>query len=329
MRISAAVTSVSWIPSASIPGLMKLPFELGVAHYDEVPPDRLGDLEALRAADRFRFANELRGWIDVEDGVITGHGQSGGIRMGSTTIRLGRGAMTFAAVRFPELRPAPEVEADRVRFTQTVGGRTAVPAPRRVSRPPYVQILPPTVWTTLTLTLYADGRVEYAMTGASPFPRHWVYGPDGALTAKSGVLDAKQWSQEHFGAHSPWGEADAPAIVAAVESELERRLSALIMHGRRPQRRRIPAGQPLLEQGALGTELYLLLDGVLAVEVDGAVVAEVGPGAVLGERAALEQGRRTATLRAITGCHVAVARAEDLDPAALTELAEGHRREEG
>lgn len=85
MRIESAVTSLSWIPTDSIPGLMKLPFDMGMTHYDEVPPYSLTDLDTLRQTDRFRFANALRGWIDVDDGVITGHGCSGGGQMGSTT----------------------------------------------------------------------------------------------------------------------------------------------------------------------------------------------------------------------------------------------------
>ena len=56
---------------------MKLPFEIGMSHYDEPPPDRLGNLDGLRQMDRFRFANELTGWIEVEDGKIVGHGQAG------------------------------------------------------------------------------------------------------------------------------------------------------------------------------------------------------------------------------------------------------------
>ena len=54
----------------------------------------------------------------------------------------------------------------------------------------------------------------------------------------------------------------------------------------------------LTEQGQQGDEVFLLLDGVLAVEVDGEPLADVGPGAILGERAALEGGARTSTLRA-------------------------------
>ena len=39
MRIEGSVTAISWIPSEAIEGMPKLPFELGVGHYDEPPPD--------------------------------------------------------------------------------------------------------------------------------------------------------------------------------------------------------------------------------------------------------------------------------------------------
>jgi CRP-like cAMP-binding protein len=57
-------------------------------------------------------------------------------------------------------------------------------------------------------------------------------------------------------------------------------------------------------------------------------VAEVGPGALLGERALLEGGKRTATLKATTPVRVAVIPAEAIDEAALPELAAAHRRED-
>jgi CRP-like cAMP-binding protein len=56
-------------------------------------------------------------------------------------------------------------------------------------------------------------------------------------------------------------------------------------------------------------------------------VAELGPGAVLGERAILEGRGRTSTLRAITDARVAVVPRQDVSVAALSELAKGHRRE--
>ncbi|MDQ3735451.1 MAG: cyclic nucleotide-binding domain-containing protein [Actinomycetota bacterium] len=330
MRRTASVTSVSWIPSEAIPGPMKLPFSLGVSHYDPPPEPVLGDLVAMRDADLFRFANRLEGWIETDDqGQITGHGYSGGGLIGSTTLRLGRASTTFAAIAYPDLQAAPEVGPSWVRFRQTTGGRTGAPMPRPVNRPPFVQISAPTAWTTLELTLHADGSVEGRLTGASPFPRHWVYDDSGALVAKSGITDFSGWSKEYFGDHSPWGDVDSPALVTAAETALERALSSTIMRGgAKPRIRKLTEGAELVRQGEPGSELFLLLDGVLEVLVDGEPVAELGPGAVGGERALLEGGTRTSTLRARTKVRVAVASAEQVDIEALRELAEGHRREE-
>lgn len=68
--------------------------------------------------------------------------------------------------------------------------------------------------------------------------------------------------------------------------------------------------------------------GGAGLDVYGERLAELGPGAVVGERALLEGGVRTSTLTAETACKVAVVRTPDLDPAALAELRDGHRREE-
>lgn len=329
MRIESSVTSISWIPSEAVEGMTKLPFDVGIAHFDDPPPDVVEDLEALRAADRFRFANELRAWIEVEDGRIVDHGHAGAGRIGASTMRLGSRAVTIPAVAFPDLRPAPEVGPDSVRFVQTAGGRTGLPTPRRVSRPPYVQVTAPLAWTTLALTISTDGSAAFEMTGASPFPRHWLYGHDGALQAKSGMIDFDEWYRHAFGTHTPWGEADTPALVTAAETALERQLSLTIMRGdARPRIRELAAGDVLVRQGEVGDALFLLLDGVLVVDVDGRELGEVGPGAIVGERAALEGGLRTATLRAVTRIRVAEVAADAVDPGARAEVRRGHRREE-
>jgi hypothetical protein len=204
-----------------------------------------------------------------------------------------------------------------------------VPAPRRVHGRPFLQWRGPTVWTTLTLTLDVDGTAGGELAGASRFPRHWVYDDAGALTAKSGLIDFDEWYRGSFGQHSPWGDEDSPAVVALAESALERELSETIMRGgTKPALVKLAAGDTLVRQGDTGTELYLLLDGVIEVEVDGDVVAEVGPGAVVGERALLEGGSRTSTLRAVTDCRLARARADQVDRDALARLASGHRREQ-
>lgn len=332
MRIESSVTSISWIPSEAVAGMLtKMPFEKGVAHYDDPPPEVLapGELERLRDADRFRFANDLRAWIEVENGRVVGWGQEGGGVIGSTTMRLAAREVTFAAVPFADLRPEPEVTDTSVRFVQTTGGRTGVPTPRRVKRPPFVKIQAPTAWSTLALTIHADGRSEFEVSGASPFPRHWVYDHEGKLAAKTGFIDFKTWYRGAFGSHTPWGNQDSPALVTQVETALERELSALVMKGgEKPEIRKVAAKKLLVEQGQLGAELYVLLDGVLAVEVDGKGLAQLGPGAIIGERAVLEGGRRTASLRTLTPSKVAVAAADQIDRAALERLSAGHRREE-
>ena len=35
MRVESSITSITWIPSEAIEGMPKLPFEWGVAHYDD------------------------------------------------------------------------------------------------------------------------------------------------------------------------------------------------------------------------------------------------------------------------------------------------------
>ena len=328
MRIESSVTSISWIPSEAVTGMTKLPFEVGVTHYDNPPPDVIDDLEGLGAADGFRFANRLRAWIEVENGKIVDHAYAGGAVMGSTTVRLGKQA-TFQAIGFPELQREPEVTPTSVRFVQTAGGRPAIPAPRRVRHPPFVQLKGPTVWSTLGLTIGVDGTARFDLAGASSFPRHWVYDAAGKLAQKAGLTDFKEWYRHAFGKHTPWGDEDSKVLVTTVETALERELSRVVMRGAgEPKIRKLRKGKTLTKQGEPGDEVFLLLDGILSVNVDNEPLAELGPGAILGERAVLEGGVRTSTLRAVTKCKVAAVPADHLDPEALSEISKSHRREE-
>jgi Cyclic nucleotide-binding domain len=330
MRQENRVSSLSWIPSEAVTGGTRVAFDVGVTHYDDPPPGELGDIGELQAADRFRFANVLAAWIDVDAaGRIGGAGYGGGGLMGSTTVRLGGLRYRFQAVALPDIRHDPEQGDGWVRFVQTTGGRTGLPAPRRVRRRPYVQWQAPLVWTTLSLTLHADGRAEFAMTGASAFPRHWVYGGDGQVSHKSGLTDFSDWYRRSFGRHTPWGDEDSPALVTAVETALERSLSVQLMHGAaKPAFQRLKAGDTLVRQGERGTDVYLVLDGVVRVDRDGERLAEYGPGALLGERAHLEGGVRTSSLVAVTPCRLASVGASHFDRSDLEELSGGHRRED-
>jgi Cyclic nucleotide-binding domain len=328
MRIESSVTAVSWIPSEAVEGLPKLPFSMGVAHYDDPPPDVIEDLDAMREADLFREANELRAFVEVEEGRITGYGHLGRGHIGVTRIKLGPREVSVPAVALPTIQGEPEVGEGWVRFKQTAGGRTGMPAPRRVRGKPYFQINSAIAWTSLALTIKADGSSEHELTGASPFPRHWIYDRDGKLAQKSGTIDFEHWYRESHGQNTPWGAEDSPAFVTEVESALERELSRSVMReGAASKPRRLDIDETIVEQGDSGNELYLLLDGVLAVEVGGETVAEIGPGAILGERL-VEGGARTATLRTVTQAKVVEIPADQIDPAALEELAGTRRREE-
>jgi hypothetical protein len=329
MRIESSVTALSWIPSEAVEGLPKIPFSMGVAHYDDPPPDRIEDLDAMREADLFREANELRAFVEFDDdGKAVDSGHLGTGHIGVTTMKVGPREMSVAAVALPTIQGEPEIGDGWVRFTQTAGGRTGMPAPRRVSGKPFFRFNSAIAWTTLALTIKSDGASEGELVGASPFPRHWVYDREGQLVQKSGTIDFEEWYRKAHGGNTPWGDEDSEAFVTQVESALERELSASIMKsGSASKPMRLEVDDTLTEQGDEGNELYLLLDGVLAVEIDGDTVAEIGPGAILGERAIVEGGKRTATLRAVTPAKVVTATAEDIAPSALEELAGGRSRE--
>jgi hypothetical protein len=334
MRVEATAVSMSWIPSDSLTGGLKVGMDLRLSHWDDPLPDRVAgpdEVDRLCRDDRFRFGNLLSAWAEVEDGRVLDAGlhEHSRLVMGSTTVTVGRLGATFRAASLPTIQREPQHAEGSVRFVQTVGGRTGVPLPRPVPHPPFVRWQAPTVWTTLALTLHADGRSEVELVGASAFPRHWVYDASGAVSLKSGLADQGRWMAHSFGDRTPWADRDREALVVAVETELERELSRDIMRGgRRPEIRRLPEGLELTRQGDPGDELYLVLDGVVRVDVDGQPLAELGPGAVLGERALLEDGLRTSTVTALTPLRVAAAPRDQVDLDKLRALAATHHRED-
>jgi hypothetical protein len=338
VRIESSVTAVSWVPLDCVEGGQRLHFHVGAAQYDDPPPHHLDDLEGLLAEGRVRLANHLAGFIEVDGGRITAHGQSGQGHVGAPGHPLGpasdagepgpagaRGAgspafVGFTAVALPDLRPDPVAGDGWVRFGQTAGGLLAVGMPYRPAGSAGPRLDAPAAWTTLHLTVRADGTSEGTLAGASPFPRHWVYDHDGRLIATSGLVDFSGWQADAWDPFTPWGGRDAPARVTAVATALERELSRIIVDAS-PHWLRLRRGATLVEQGEPGHELYLLFDGLLAVEIDGRTVGEIGPGAVVGEIALLEGGRRTATLRAVTPCRVAAVPGDRVDRDVLAELA--------
>jgi hypothetical protein len=123
MQIERSATSISWIPSESIPAPLKLPFEQGMMHYDPPPPLTVTDLEGMRRRGEFRFANILRAWVDVEDGTIRDYGYAGGVLMGLTPVTVGTLSAMLPTKANTEIQEKPESTGDAVRFVQTAGGR--------------------------------------------------------------------------------------------------------------------------------------------------------------------------------------------------------------
>ena len=240
--------------------------------------------------------------------------------MGATTVRLAKLRATFEPVALPDIRHEPEVvRRPRSRFVQTTGGRTGLPAPRRVKHPPFVQFRAPDGVDDPRPHHPRRRHVAFEVLGASKFPRHWVYDADGKLAAKVGLADFKDWYRDAFGKHTPWGDQDSRG---ARHRGGDRARTPAVGHdhagGAKPEIRTVKKGKHLVRAGrARRLDLFLLLDGVLSVSIDGEAVAEVGPGRVLGERAVLEGGLRTASLQAATDVRVAVAPADQVDRDAL------------
>ena len=295
MRIESSVTAITWLPFNVLDAMPNLPLGIAVAHFDEPPPESLRDVGRLRDADAFREVNELRAWVDVEKGRIVDHGRAGRRDSGGARVDLANDQIAFPAVEFPVLRPKAEVGDGFVRFQQTVGGRIGLPAPRPLRGKPYLHVGSATAWTTLELVIRADGSSEGRLVASSPFPRHSVYGPDGSLVSEHGLVDYDGWYHESF-EESPWAGG-----------ELEEELDEIVLQsgGAKLERSRLDPGECLVEQDEAGTDMFMLLDGVLQVEIDGEPVAQIGSGAVLGELAVLGDGRRTATLRAVRASRVA------------------------
>ena len=203
MRIQSSVTAITWLPFAALDALPELPIGIAVAHHDEPPPVVLGDLDELRDADRFREANQLDGWIEVERGRIVDYGREGRSVVTGAGLDFDGGQIAFPAIEFPVLRPEPELGDGFVRFQQTVGGRIGFPVPRPLRGRGYFHIGSAQAWTTLELIIRADGSTDRRLVASSPFPHHSLYGDEGRFISDHGLTDFVGWYREWHD-ESPW-----------------------------------------------------------------------------------------------------------------------------
>ncbi|MGI8518689.1 MAG: hypothetical protein ACR2ME_10215 [Acidimicrobiia bacterium] len=67
MRIERSVTSISWLPSEAVEGIIALPFNLGITSYDLPPPGRIVDLATI-ATMAVSASLINRAFVEIEDG---------------------------------------------------------------------------------------------------------------------------------------------------------------------------------------------------------------------------------------------------------------------
>ena len=68
----------------------------------------------------------------------------------------------------------------------------------------------------------------------------------------------------------------------------------------------MPAGSLIVDQGQMGREAFVVLDGTITVKRNGKKVATLGAGSIVGELSLLDHGPRTATATCETDCNLLV-----------------------
>jgi CRP/FNR family cyclic AMP-dependent transcriptional regulator len=66
------------------------------------------------------------------------------------------------------------------------------------------------------------------------------------------------------------------------------------------------AGSVIVDQGQTGREAFVVLSGKVEVKRSNRKIADLGPGAVVGELSLLDHGPRTATVTCVTDCELLV-----------------------
>jgi serine phosphatase RsbU (regulator of sigma subunit) len=95
---------------------------------------------------------------------------------------------------------------------------------------------------------------------------------------------------------------------------VERTLLSMLSRGvlERSRRQKVSAGDCIVREGEPGSCAFILISGGCDVSVHGEVLSAVRPGEFFGDIAFIEQGLRTATVRAAGECEILELTAEDL-----------------
>ena len=84
-----------------------------------------------------------------------------------------------------------------------------------------------------------------------------------------------------------------PLLAGLSDRELQRLAGQL-------HERKFPAGSTVVSEGATGTGFFVITEGEAEVEIGGQVRGKLGPGDTFGEMALIDEGIRSATIKAVT-----------------------------
>ena len=274
MRVESSVTSVSWIPSEAVTGA-------GAEGHVRVRASPATTIRRPTSSTtsrrggppgRFRFANRLHGLgrdrarphrrrrllrrrpdgrHDRAPGQAAGHVRAG-----------------------PAPRPAPR-RPSRTRHRGHVRAdhrRSHRPARAAAGEAPAVPAVPRAHGVDHARAHHPRRR-HVELRGAR---REQVPPPLGLRRRRARSRPRSGWPTSRSGTATRSASTrrgatqDSKALVTAVETALERQLSVTIMSGgERPEIRTLKEGEFLVQQGDPGDSLFLLLDGVLSVTIDG------------------------------------------------------------
>ena len=296
--------------------LPKIPFSMGVAHYDEPPPGH----RRPRGDDRGRRVprgDELRAFIEVEDGKIVDYGHLGGGHLGVTKVKLGPREVSVPAIAMPTLQPEPEV-GDGLGALHPDGRRPGMPAPRHVHGKPFFQISSALAWTTRGSRSTPTARPS---TSSKAPARFLATGSTGGSSSRRAASSTSRSGTARRSASTPWGKEDSEPFVTAVET-------APRAGDRRPQaacpRSLGPRGGRRARRAGRAERRALPAPGRSAGGRGRRRSPRSGP-ARSWASARCSKVACTATLRAVTPVKVVSISSGELDPSVLQKLAASRR----
>lgn len=326
MRVQSTVTAITWIPAMS--QLSRTSPEVQLYGHDDPPPDALPDEHAFEELHRrfsFRYAHRHAAWAEFDDsGAVVEYGYGGGLAVAPVKLLVSPGvAVPTIGVPMPLLRPTPRRGDGWITLTQLGGRRTSSPMPRIDGHEPTLHLVPPVIWTSLELTLFADGGSSFALTDYTPFPPVRLYGPDGRVAEDVGTVEWNSWAGYRGSGDTPWGGADSREVTAAAEQHLYDAVRAVLRDGAEPVVIDLDAGEVLIRDGDTDTTLYVVLDGILRISAEGRRLGDVGCGAVLDRRSGASDPVGRGSVRAVTAARVFAVPSRDVDEGALRRLLNG------